>query len=217
MEEMQPRNFIPEEHRFAHDYCFFLHDILTSIVVYGEKEKIFHHSFEIKNVGDADELQKRSGEDLAEWMENNGYIVEFQEANRRHICVALLADFCHFVFEALDCSRKGKLVISYALLRKPLKENLFYFEWLLADPADFINRFHAPLPKKKKQKRALPNPTQLSEKERLEIIRNAMAKTGDGEWVSPEFIHELRYDKNAEYGLECLFQKSKSLNNYFCC
>jgi len=215
MEESTTRNFIPEEYKFAHEYCFFLHDLLADIVVVGEQEQIFHHNFQLKNPAHAEQMNGRTGDELASWMEQNGYITEFREANRRHICIALLADFCQFIFEALDCSRKGKLVVSYALLRKPLKENLFYFEWLLADPADFINRFHAPLPSKKKQKRALPNPTQLTEKERLEIIRNAMGKTGVGEWISPEFVHELRYDKNVEYGLEWLFQRANHLITTF--
>lgn len=106
MEESEPRNFIPEEYKFAHEYCFFLHDMLADIIIVGEQEKIFHHSFQIKSADDAEQIKKRSGEDLATWMENNGYVEEFREANRRHICVALLSDFCQFVFEALDCSRK---------------------------------------------------------------------------------------------------------------
>jgi hypothetical protein len=215
MAETEPRNFIPEEYKFADEYCFFLHDILADIIVFGEQEKIFHHSFEIKGVEDADQLQKKSGEELTNWMEINGYAEVLREANRRQICVALLADFCQFIFEALDCSRKGKLVVSYALLRKPIKENLFYFEWLLADSRDFLNRFHTPLPKKKKQKRALPQPIQLTKEKRLEIIRGAIEKTGLGEWISPEFIHELRYEKDVEYGLEWLFQRANHLITTF--
>src|SRR5262245_53205191 len=121
MEESEARDFIPEEHKFAHEYCFFLHDILADIVVSGEQEKIFHHTFQIRNEADAEQIQKRSGEDLADWMEHNGYFTELQEANKRHICIALLSDFCHFIYEALNCSKKGKLTVSFALLRKPLK------------------------------------------------------------------------------------------------
>lgn len=137
MEESTSRNFIPEEYKFAHEYCFFLHDLLANIVVVGEQEKIFHHRFKLKDPEHVKQLEGKSGEELAEWMETNGYAAEFYETNRRQIIVALLSDFCHFIYEALECSRKGKLTVSFALLRKPLKENLFYFEWLLADSVDY--------------------------------------------------------------------------------
>ncbi len=215
MEEDNPRDFIPEEYKFAHEYCFFLHDLLANIVVVGEHEQIFHHNFQLKNPSHAEQMDGKIGDELANWLEQNGYITEFREANRRHICVALLSDFCHFIYEALDCSKKGKLTVSFALLRKPLKENLFYFEWLLADPDDFINRFHAPLPKKENAKRPLPQPMQLSKERRLEIIGKAMKNTELGEWISPEFIYELRYDKDVEYGLEWLFQRANHLITTF--
>ena len=35
---------------------------------------------------------------------------------------------------------KRKFAVGYALLRKPLKENLLFLSWLLADQDDFINR-----------------------------------------------------------------------------
>ncbi len=215
MEESMPRNFIPEEYKFAHEYCFFLHDLLANIVVVGEQEKIFHHRFELKDPAHAKQIDGKSGEELADWMEKNGYVTEFREVSRRHICVALLSDFCHFIYEVLDSSRKGKLTVSFALLRKPLKENLFYFEWLSADSADFINRFHAPLSKKENGKRLLPQPMQLSKEKRLEIIRKSMENTEIGKWISPEFIYELRYDKNVEYGLERLFQRANHLITTF--
>ncbi len=210
MEEPKPRDFIPEEYKFAHEYCFFLHDILANIVISGEQEEIFHHSFKIKTLEDAEQIKSKSGEELASWMEQNGYRQEFQEANRRHIFIALLSDFCQFVYEALNCSRKGKLTVTYALLRKPLKENLFYLEWLLADSPDFINLFHSPI--LSKDKRPLPLPTELSKEKRLEIIGKSIKDSGfENYWISPDFLYELRYDKKVKYGFEGLFQRATHL------
>jgi len=53
-----------------------------------------------------------------------------------------LADLYQFVTEALICSEKGWLTASYALLRKPFRDNLFYLEWLLAEPDVFTNAFY---------------------------------------------------------------------------
>jgi hypothetical protein len=47
------------------------------------------------------------------------------------------------LFEALSCSRKEKLAVTFALLRKPLRENLLYLEWLLADPEELLTRFYS--------------------------------------------------------------------------
>jgi len=172
MEKIENRFFIPKEYLFAHEYCFFLHDILASIVVEGEKERLFHYQFNLKNPDHAKQLDGKSGEELVKWMEQNGYEAELYEANKRQICVALLSDFCHFIYEALECSQKGKLTVTFALLRKPLKENLFYLEWLLADSSDFTQRFHAPIPIN--GKRPLPLPTELTKDRRVEIIREAI-------------------------------------------
>ena len=208
MEENTHRDFIPEKYKFAHEYCFFLHDILADIVIFGEQEEIFHHSFRIRNDEDAEQIQNRSGEDLAEWMESNGYVSEFREANRRHIFLALLSDFCQFVYEALSCSRKGKLTVTFALLRKPLKENLFYFEWLLADSSDFIEKFHTPFVS---GKRPLPLPVDLSRQKRVEIIAESIKKSYLENWISPDFLYEIRYDKKVSFGFEALFQRATHL------
>jgi hypothetical protein len=212
MEQIKNRFFIPQEYLFAHEYCIFLHDILANIVVEGEKERIFDYQFELRDPDHAKQIASKSGDVLAKWMEQNGYEAEFHEANRRHICLALLSDFCHFIYEALECSQKGKLTVAFALLRKPLKENLFYFEWLLADPNDFVTRFHAPI---EDSKRPLPLPTELTKNKRLEVIQKAIGETEFGSWVSPEFIYELRYDKNCLYGFECLFQRANHLITTF--
>ena len=38
---------------------------------------------------------------------------------------------------------EGELTVAYALLRKPLKDNLFYLEWMLADLPDFLGVFRS--------------------------------------------------------------------------
>lgn len=212
MVDATTRNFLPEKYWFAHAYCFFLHDILADIIVRGEQLEVFHHGFELRYISHGEEMVQKSGEELFEWMKRNGYEAELREATRRHICVALLADFCHFVYEALVCSQKGKLTVTYALLRKPLKENLFYFEWMLADPADFIERFHAPI--LDPTDRPLPNVADLkpdAKKATLEIISKAMNIITFASDFSAEFIHELRYDKKCPYGFEVLFQQANHL------
>ena len=121
-------DFLPENFRFAHDYCLFLHDILVNIVQSGEDARIFTVPVQLRSVEEAQQFTGLKEEELWRWLESNGYEEVLREYTYRHAFVALLADFCHFVYEALRCSRKGKLTVTFALLRKPFKENLCYFE-----------------------------------------------------------------------------------------
>ena len=111
----------------------------------------------------------KSGEELFEWMKRNGYEAELREATRRHICVALLADFA--ICLALVCSQ-GQTDGDVRSTRKPLKENLYFSGCLL------IRRLQSvPCPVLDPTDRPLPNVADLkpdAKKATLEIISKAM-------------------------------------------
>jgi hypothetical protein len=202
---MKKKFALPAEFKFCHDYCFFLHDQLLETLISGEKAKIFGVQFKHKDKSHADEIAKLTGENLLVWMEANGYKKEVRILYYKQVCAALLSDFLHFTYEALQCSRKGKLTVAYALLRKLLKENLFLLEWLLARPADFLKRFEAENPKR------FQLPSKIKEQEQIAIIREAIKATGQDEWIRAEFLHELRFKKSLPYGFEPVWQKANHL------
>ena len=199
--------FLPKKYWFSHEYCFFIHDQLVQIISSGERDGIFNVTLEFQNAELAKKIHKISGEQLFDWLENNGYEHIVYEITYRQLCVALLSDLCHFVYEALNCSKKSKLTVTYALLRKPLKENLFYLEWLLADPEGFLQKFHLD----GVQSMILSGTGAISPDKRKEIIKEAIKKTRYGEWIDSEFIYQLRYDKRVTFGMEKLWQKANHL------
>ena len=146
---------------------------------------------------------------MLKWMEQNGYGTEVKLLYYKQICAALLSDFLHFVYEALQCSRKGKLTVTYALLRKPLKDNLFLLEWLLARPKDFLIRFEGETPKRFKMD------SQISADEQVLIIGEAVALTSYGSAFPAEFLHELRFRKDSPIGMEPAWQKANHLVTSF--
>ena len=200
-------NYIPEEFAFSHDLCFFLHDILVDIIKSGEEAHIFSIHIDFQNEADAKLVKDKQGDDLWAWLEEHGYKDAVSMLSYKQVCVALLSDFCHFVHEALQCSRKGKLTVTFALLRKPFKDNLLYLEWLLADPADFLKHFRSTDMGK------LFNKTLHSSgvEKRKMIIQKAIQHTKYQLWLNSDMIYTLRYDKKAEWGLEMLFQKATHL------
>jgi endogenous inhibitor of DNA gyrase (YacG/DUF329 family) len=201
-------HLLPARFQFSHKFAFFLHDILASMVVSGERTGIFSVTINFESSSDAQAFGKLTGEELWNWLQANGYEwVTFQIAYKQTI-IALLSDFSHFVYEALSCSQKGKLTVAYALLRKPFKENLFYLEWLLADPDDFKRKFH--------EGGADSLAVNLIKRERkLEVIEAAIRKTRFPDWVSAEFIYDLRYSKRSNYGFDSLWNKATHLITTF--
>jgi hypothetical protein len=114
------KNFLPDYLRPAHDLCLLNHDILVELLRSGEQSGAFVETFRFHNDQDRQELEKT--DDIFEWFERTGRTEDRSRFLRRAVFPALLSDFLHFVYEALETSRKAKLNVSYALIRKPLQE-----------------------------------------------------------------------------------------------
>jgi len=199
-------DLLPKKYEFSHYFAFFLHDILARIIVEGEKDKVFHVKYKFKSESETKLFEKLnlSGDELWEWLEKNNYKWVIIKLAKKQCLIALLSDFCHYIYESLTCSQKGKLTVSYTLLRKPFKENLLYLEWLLSDPVDFSNTFHMSSPNNLSL-------SSISKEKKIEIIHNAMSKTSFGNWIKSDFIYELRYEKKAHYGFESLWNQAAHL------
>lgn len=198
------RNFLPSRFRFSHEYCFYLHDRLVDLIVYGEKEGFFNTKISFKNKDEANDFTDPEL-DIFDWLEKRekGDIVG--EILLKTIFPALLSDFCHFIYEALSCSAKGKLSVSYALLRKPLKENLHYLEWLLADPEGLLNTFYNQEPIELSFSR-------MGSPERMrKVIKDAVGRTINSSIFDADYIYELRFDKNCPHGFEGLWNQAMHL------
>lgn len=199
---------LPEEFHFSHDFCFFLHDQLVSTLKSGEKAGIFNYRWKFRE-GDKAPPEGVVGEELITWLEKNGHKDVVFILYYKQICAALLADMLHFIYEALTCSAKGKLTVAYALLRKPMKENLLYLEWLLADPASMLAAFDGEDIYAKSINRVFP------EFKKVRVITEAIKRTEYVVWIDADFIYDLRYNKNFPAGLERLFQQANHLITSF--
>lgn len=196
--------YLPQEFHFSHNFCFFLHDQLVAALKSGEESRIF----DVELVSDQRIPDGLEGEQLFEWLSNNGHRSTILSMYYRQITAALLADMLHFLYEALRCSAKGKITVTFALLRKPLKENLLYLEWLLADPGDMLSAFEDEKPAAKSIKT-------LADFRKKEIIQLAADKTSMGRWLDADLIYDLRYNKKFAAGFENLFQKANHLVTSF--
>lgn len=196
---------LPPEHSFAHHYCFSLNDTLGHLIRDGEQNELFSVTLDLSPEG-RDDLQRidPQGEELFAWMENNGYGAQVKDLMERQILAALVSDAAQFIYEALRCSEKGKLVVTYSLLRKPLRENLLLLELLLTDREQFLKLLAEEtdrlgiysLPK---SERALP------------IIESSVKMIGREEMLDPQFIYDLRYSKHKHFSFEPTWNKATHL------
>ena len=199
---------LTEYEEFSHAYCYYVHDQIVDFIKSGEEAGIATATINFKEETHAEEILRHSGEDLWYWLDESGYHKELDEMTIRHIFLALLSDFCHFIYEALSCAKRGKTTVAYALLRKPLKDNLFYLEWMLTDRDGFI--------KTMRLERIVDLSIQSIDKDRkIEIISNALDMTLTGPWIDPEFLYDLRYTKSVGWSFESSWQKASHLITTF--
>lgn len=195
---------LPEKYHFRHQYTFFLHDIMAKIVAVGEKEGHFNHILQLKNVEHQKILSSRKQEETFDTLTKLGYSDQLDLLIFKQIFVAVLSDFLQFIYTALETSERGKLSVTYSLLRKPFKDNLFILEWILSEPDIFLERF------KSTKSYDEISIDKIEPNEKTRIIKIANDRTGVP-FLSADFIYELRYDKSKPFGFESIWQQATHL------
>lgn len=196
------RWMIPDRYRFGQTVAFNYLDQLSALVQAIEENDGLSSTLELDPV-QSEQLRGLTGASLWDWLIRNGHDAFVRDLSYRHIVTALLADASHFLFESLVAMGKGKNTVSFALLRKPFKDNLLVLEWLLAEPSTFFDVFHG------ESTRAYA-PDQVSREAKLRIIEGAVAKLSMPVFA-PAFLYELRYSKRHHYSLEHLWQSATHL------
>jgi len=209
--------FFPKKYEELHNLCLYLHYILTQVVVEGENKKLFYTIYNFKKMSDIEAI--KGNNDILEWLSNNGYEDEFKSIVIKQVLIATISDFCHYVYEALSCSEKSKLAITYTLLRKPLKDNLLFFEWIMTDRNEFMENFQ-----KDSNYYAID---QIDPAKKKKFIEYSVNKINHCEKFDADFIYKIRYSKETDYSLErlwnianhivttCKYYKTESLNLNF--
>jgi len=167
----------------------------------GVAADIFSTHIELKRKEDCEAIKNLSNEEILSWLYNKGYKADTLILLYKQIASAVLSDFCHFIFMALKSSSAAKTAVAYSLFRKPFKDNLFLLEWLLGEPTDFIPKFYFEEPEKYE-------PSRVTEARKIEIINSAIEKTKFRSFYDPEFIYEMRYDKQSTWGFEPMWNQS---------
>ncbi len=127
-------------------------------------------------------------EDIFDWLQANGKLEERAEILRVVIFPAVLSDMLHFIYEALDCSQKAKLNVSFALLRKPLQENLFILESIASDPLRFAEQLST-------DPRCLRATKLGGAGVHAQLIDGLLKRIEGEDMFNAKYIAQLRYEK----------------------
>lgn len=179
---------MPNKYQSAHNLCFLIHDIMLQALKSGEMAGIFKSSLEISH---EDEEFLKSSNNIFDLLDVKDRTEDKVKLIRATVLQAVLSDALHCIYEALKCSEKGKLNITYMLIRKPIQETLYLIESLFMDGNGFSKSLSEnPLTLRPKNAGGIDN--------HIARISNVVTLLGDDPRFSAEYIARLRYDKNTE-------------------
>ena len=128
-------HYLPNEYKAIHTACFELIRQIEEFVVGREYQFLQVSHYELSDA--EKELLKQSG-DVWDFLRKYREEDFYNQLNKQMI-LGLLMDFCYFMQESMACSCKRRLVVSYALLRRPLVDNLKILLRLFADENFYDN------------------------------------------------------------------------------
>lgn len=186
---------LPKKYHKINNLCAIIYDQLTEI--YNDLNYENLKRTDIKFKGDEKKLDEfRNGSiNALDWLKLNEMNMEIEIVLTKQLLLSVVHDFLSFMFESMHCAKRGQIVVAYALLRKPLTDELLILEQLLGNRTEFIdNFFHLGSPDSY-------DPSKKSVEDRKLIIDHAIKKLRIRLFTSSDFIFDLRYNKSFEAGI----------------
>lgn len=196
---------LPTEFRFAHLFCQRMSDRLVDIHRHLVSGPFWEVAIHFRSEADEQEFSALEDSDVIGWLEANEYSDPIGEIMMKRFLVGILGDLCQFVYEGLGSSTRGKTGVAFALFRKPLKDSLFYLEWMLADPGEMLTAMF------NNDAKHLALHSVAQETTVIKTTTDAMKNLLWECELDPEFIWQLRFNKKADFSLEHYWQRALHL------
>ena len=167
-----------------YNYFIMCHNLMLSLVKRANRHE--WHSFKI-NIREEDR-EKWEKYDIEYWR-LHGYKKEISQMYYQHTFFSLWSDYLDYTYEANMAASKMKASIAYSLLRKPLKDDLYFLELLEYKGIEFIYEFlEKPIDNFAVDK--------VNPEEKRKII-NAVAKDVFSDAYG-DILYNIRYSKKEE-------------------
>lgn len=174
--------YLPKEYRIIHTSCIELVRQIEEFIVKEEYEfmRVTTSNFTAEDILHLNECKGDIWDFLRKYKADKFYILL-----NKQLIQGLLRDFCYFIQESLDCSNKMRLVVSYALLRRPIVDNLRILLRIIADDKFYDNFIE----------RDDYDPACMKDYE-LKALLEATNDIRITKPITGAFIYECIYDKN---------------------
>lgn len=185
---------IPKKYHKINDLCAIIYDQLTEIYKEENYAELNSTTIDLDNADDKLKSLDKQGKHILDWLKENNRKDDIEIVLSKHLTMAVTSDFINFLFESMYTAKRDKMTVAYSLIRKPYSDILLILEQLFVNRSEFVERFfHMGDPKGYDPSNRSIN--------RLDIIEQALSKIRISGLFSAEHIHDLRYDKELDYGL----------------
>lgn len=195
-------SLLPYQYWEAHEFCVYIHDQIQELhsqYVTSGAHQMVTNAFEAVL---AEKGMDLSDVELLPFLKQNGLLQLYKHHVVSHLVVGLTGDMLSFLSEALSCFERRKFTVGFALLRKPLKENLLFLAWLLADQDDFISRF---------EENTHKSLNGVQPEQRILLFEKVIAMLPTKEAFVAEALHDRIFSKTAAHGFEPIWQRASHL------
>lgn len=108
----------------------------------------------------------------------------------------------------MSCAQRGKVTVAYSLLRKPIRDNLLYLEWLLDNCEEFYNTFMT----RSVEEYDVASFKNFDKLRIQKIVNSACKKTYMGETLNKDnIVFTLRFNNKEQIGLQRIWNQSMHL------
>jgi len=128
--------YLPEKYWNHHHQCEELIKQLEELILNEDYQKLKANHVELEGENDV----PFENENILDFLKRTGKEEKHDEIVRNHTVYALIIDSCYFLQEALSCSKKMRLSVTFSLLRKPFVYNLVVLLRLIYDEG-FLDKF----------------------------------------------------------------------------
>ncbi|PVH27396.1 hypothetical protein [Pararhodobacter oceanensis] len=193
---------IPKRQWAAHEFSFYLHDLIAHLTSAAERHRAGHIQIKIETEKDIEALREAS--DPIDFLSVTGRTDEERRLMVNHICAALLPDMLHFIHAGLTALEKRKFTLAFACLRKPFNEGMPLIALLCADEEKFFTKFKT-------------DPVDFLDGRRFHrtakrlAIEAAIAKCSDLDFLSADVLYAYLFDFENPSGFAGLFDKAMHL------
>lgn len=189
--------FIPKKYHIINDICSIIYDQMSEIYKNDNYKGLVTTDIQILRNDKGLKKYYNEGKNVFDWLNDNNLKDEIELILIKEILMAVTSELINFTFESLYSAKRGKMSVAYSLIRKPFTDLLLILEQIFVNGTDFIERFYHDGDPKSYD----PSPRN-NNINKIDLIQQALSKIQISFMMfDAEFIHDLRYNKNLEVGL----------------